>query len=184
MRAVAGDTLELIHRHQAGDADAFAGIFHANKNLVYRTAYLMLGNARDAEDVLQEVFFQVHHALHQFDPARAAFATWLYRITINACLSWRRKWRLLTLSLDAIEPATHDAAAPDDDVVNAVAKLSAKLRAVVVLRYYADLSYAEVAETLNVPVGTVKSRLNQALQVIREDLLAAEAREARLARAT
>ncbi len=71
--------LELIRRCQTGDAQAFADLFHRYKNLVYKTAYLMLDSADEAEDVLQEVFFQVHRSLSTFEPSKGAFTTWLYR---------------------------------------------------------------------------------------------------------
>jgi RNA polymerase sigma-70 factor (ECF subfamily) len=171
MRPADGETLTLIRRCQAGDLSAFGGIFERYKNLVYKTAYLMLGNARDAEDVLQEVFLEAYRVLGQYQPERAAFQTWLYRITINDCLNWKRKHRIPVLSLDEVNPA---ADSPNDDadreVWSAISKLSPKLRAVVVLRYYLDLSYLELAQALDIPLGTVKSRLNQALQVVRDDL--------------
>ena len=91
----------VIRRCQAGDQNAFAYLFDQYKNLVYRTAYLTLGNPSDAEDVLQEVFVQVHRSLAKYDPARGAFSTWLYRITVNKALnSWggarprRNTWKI------------------------------------------------------------------------------------------
>ena len=171
MRPVDGETQELVRRCQAGDGEAFAGLFQKYKNLVYKTAFLMLGNERDTEDALQDVFLQAYRSLRQYDPRKGALSTWLYRITINDCLNWRRKRRLPTLSLEEVmEPAQHDVPDVNDDVWRAVAKLSPKLRAVVVLRYYNDLSYAELTEVLDIPLGTVKSRLNQALTSIRSEL--------------
>jgi RNA polymerase sigma-70 factor, ECF subfamily len=172
--------MSCIRRSLAGDGDAFAELFHRYKNLVYKTAYLMLGSASEAEDMLQEVFLEVHFALPDYDPARGAFTTWLYRITMNDCLSWRRKRRLQIVPLELIaraEPAPVapvDASRDDDDAVwQALGKLNPKLRTVVILRYYWDLSYAEITEILNVPLGTVKSRLNRALLMLRAELGAA-----------
>jgi RNA polymerase sigma-70 factor, ECF subfamily len=172
------ETLTWIRRSQAGDGDAFAEIFHRYKNLVFKTAYLMLGNASEAEDMLQEVFLEVHHALHSYDPARAAFTTWLYRITVNDCLNWRRKHRLKLIPLELIGVvAPHKMEAPrderlgeDDEVWHALGKLNPKLRTVVVLRYYWDLSYVDITQILNLPLGTVKSRLNRALLILRDEL--------------
>lgn len=184
-----GETLELIRRSQAGDDEAFGALFHKYKNLVYRTAYLMLGSDSDAEDVLQEVFLEVHRALRTYQPSKGAFTTWLYRITMNDCLNWRRVRRLPAISLDDISmlPGStegvwrglehDDAVEIDDDVWQAVSRLSPKLRTVVILRYYLELSYAEMTQVLNVPLGTVKSRLNQALQTVRRDLEAQTAQE-------
>ena len=168
--------MDLIRRSQAGDNKAFTELFHQYKNLVYKTAYLMLGNAADAEDVLQEVFVQVYRSLSTFQPAKGAFTTWLHRITVNHCLNRRRKHRLPILALDEAPPTSLAIRSPearlaeDDAIQQALGRLSEKQRAVVILRYYWDLSYAEIAQILDIPVGTVKSRLNLALRSLRQEL--------------
>ncbi len=83
----------LISRCQAGDANAFGPLFEQYKNLVYKTAYLMTEPA--AEDILQEVFLQVHGSLGAYNPSRGSLSTWLQRITVNRCLNWRRGQRFL-----------------------------------------------------------------------------------------
>jgi RNA polymerase sigma-70 factor (ECF subfamily) len=165
--------LTLIHRSQAGDEDAFAEIFETCKNLVFRTAFLVLDNAQDAEDVLQEVFIQVHHSLASYTPARGAFTTWIHRITVNRCLNRRRHWSFFNVRLDEISETNPAAiSVPDesgtdiDGVRKAISVLSLKLRAVVILRYYWELSYAEISEVMELPLGTVKSRLNLALRTL------------------
>lgn len=171
-----GETLEWIRRSQAGDAEAFAALFHKHKNLVYRTAYLMLGNAGEAEDLMQEVFLEVYRTLRTYQPAKGAFTTWLYRITVNDCLNHKRSRRWTSVSLDEAIALPHAAALGDDrpeideDVWRAISRLSPKLRIVVILRYYWDMSYAELTQVLNLPLGTVKSRLNQALQQVKRDI--------------
>lgn len=171
--------MDLICRCQTGDEEAFAALFHQYKNLVYKTAYLMLGDTDEAEDALQEVFLQVHRSLSTFEPSKGAFTTWLYRITVNHCLSRRRKRRPLSISLEEIlaleltEPLSfQDRLEEEDDeiVQKALSRLSEKLRAVVVLRYYLQLSYAEIAQIQNIPVGTVKSRLDLALKTLHKEL--------------
>jgi RNA polymerase sigma-70 factor (ECF subfamily) len=162
--------MDLIRRSQAGDQEAFSDLFHKYKNLVYKTAYLMLDSAGDAEDALQEVFIQVHRSLSTYQPSKGAFTTWLYRITVNHCLNRRRKRRLSLFSLDEVSPASltdhapplESQAAEEEATRQALGQLSQKLRAVVILRYYWELPYAEIAQILDVPVGTVKSRLNLA----------------------
>ena len=168
--------LVLIRRAQAGNEEAFGLLFEQYKNLVYRTVYLTLGTAADAEDILQEVFLQVHRSLDGYDPARGAFSTWLYRITVNRCLNWHRSRR----QADSLEEvADEDVASTrsladcyeeDDSVRRALDKLSRKLRVVVILRHYWDLSYAEIAEIMDLPLGTVKSRLNLGMRQMRDDL--------------
>ena len=161
---------DLIRRSLLGDQSAFEEIFQEYKNLVYKTAYLMLGNNEDAEDILQAVFIQVYKSLGSYDPTKGAFTTWLHRITVNACLNWQRKQKFKLLSFSKQFEARTAKPSPEVQVIEnlalrqALEELSIKLRAVIVLRYYWSLSYKEIAETLQIPLGTVKSRLAQALE--------------------
>jgi len=161
------------------DAEQFAGLFERYKNLVYKTSYLMLSNAGEAEEATQEVFVLVYRSLADYDPARGAFTTWLHRITLNYCLGMKRKRRLPFVDLEsqqrqpAAEPAVEASLARRSDreaVRLALEGLSEKQRAVVILRYYHDLPYAEIAEVLKIPLGTVKSRLDLALRTLRQKL--------------
>jgi RNA polymerase sigma-70 factor, ECF subfamily len=164
--------MDLIHRWQAGDLDAFAELFEQYKNLVYRTAYSMLGEACEAEDALQEIFLRVHQSLRSYDASKAAFSTWLYRITINHCLNRRRAARTGAWRLDDYS-ADHSARHISDEereLRPALDALNEKLRTVIALRYYANLSPPEIAEVLKLPLGTVKSRLRQALESLRKSL--------------
>jgi RNA polymerase sigma-70 factor (ECF subfamily) len=167
----------LIERSLVGDQRAFEQIFHDYKNLVYKTACLMLNNAQEAEDILQVVFLQVYRSLDAYDPAKGAFTTWLHRITINRCLNWERKQRFNLLSLTpGLEGKVSKSLSPEDrlgdkeELRQAIHKLSDKLRAAVILRYDWEMSYAEIAETLDIPLGTVKSRLAQALEKLGKEL--------------
>jgi RNA polymerase sigma-70 factor (ECF subfamily) len=167
--------LQIIIRAQSGDREAFAILFEQYKNLVYKTAYLMLGEASEAEDALQEIFLQVYKSLAGFVPGKAAFTTWLYRVTFNYCLNHRRKKRPLTLPLEDISPALKSEfpgaeLAEEEILQQAVGKLTDKQRAVVILRYFWDLPYAEIAQILDVPLGTVKSRIDLALKTLRKVL--------------
>ena len=169
--------LTLIRRCQAGNTEAFAALFEETRNLVFRTAYLVLGNALDAEDILQEVFIQVYRCMGSYDPGRGAFSTWLYRITVNRCLNLRRRRSFLTLALEELpESAWREAAISESQpavleaVQHALMQLSMKLRVVIVLRFFWDLPNSEIAEILNLPLGTVKSRLNLALRSLGRDL--------------
>jgi len=169
--------VNLIRRCQTGDEEAFAALFHQYKNLVYKTAYLMLDSADEAEDVLQEVFLQVHRSLSTFEPSKGAFTTWLHRVTVNHCLSRQRKRYPLLLGLggkaprDSERTASSQARLEDEETVRqALDQLSDKLRTVLILRYYSGLSYAEMAQVLSIPIGTVKSRLDLALSTLRKEL--------------
>ena len=174
--------MEWIKRSQKGDSDAFAVVYDQYKNLVYRTAFLMLGHAGEAEDALQEVFLKVYRSIASYDPRKGAFSTWLYRITANHCVNVHRAEGPDPLPIEAAGGEQQDEPALDAGVLEvALDRLSVRLRAVVVLRYYAELSYAEIGEALDLPLGTVKSRLNTALAALRLDLRSApvEQRDAR-----
>jgi RNA polymerase sigma-70 factor (ECF subfamily) len=172
---ILGENLQIIIRAQSGDREAFAILFEQYKNLVYKTAFLMLGASAEAEDALQEIFVQVYKSLSGFDPGKAAFTTWLYRITFNYCLNHRRKRRHETLPLEGISPALRSefpgAQLADEEILRqAIGKLTDKQHAVVILRYFWDLPYAEIAQILDIPLGTVKSRLDLALKTLRNVL--------------
>ena len=165
--------MDLISLAQAGDREAFAALFEQYKNLVYKTAYLLLGDAHEAEDALQEVFLLVHKSLASFDPRRGAFTTWLHRITLNFGLNHRRRRSHSSLEDVSPTPAIDFPAtrlAEEDSLWQATRSLSDKQRAVVILRYYWELPYAEIASILEVPLGTVKSRLDLALKTLRKIL--------------
>jgi RNA polymerase sigma-70 factor (ECF subfamily) len=167
--------LQIIIRAQSGDREAFAILFEQHKNLVYKTAYLMLGEATEAEDALQEIFLQVYKSLSGFDSGKAAFTTWLYRVTFNYCLNHRRRKRPFTLPLEELSPALKSefpgAQLAEEEVLQqAIGKLTDKQRAVVILRYFWDLPYAVIAQILDVPLGTVKSRIDLALKTLRKVL--------------
>lgn len=159
------------------DEAAFADYFHLYKNLVYKTALLLLDSAEDAEDALQEVFMQIHRSRHTYDPARAALSTWIYRITVNHCNSRRRKsaWRAWIAERLGIGDSPRHAPSPeaqlgDTAVRVAVQQLNHKLRTILILRFYNELTYEEIADILEIPVGTAKSRVNYALATLRRNL--------------
>jgi RNA polymerase sigma-70 factor (ECF subfamily) len=167
------ENFQIIRRAQAGDRQAFAALVEQYKNLVYRSAYLIVGDTHDAEDALQEVFVIVYKSLSGFDPRKGAFTTWLHRITINHCLNHRRKRNLAGVHLDDVVlksdfPDLH--LADQEAIWQAIHALSERQKAVVVLRYYWELSYAEVAQILEIPLGTVKSRLELAIRTLRQAL--------------
>lgn len=167
--------MDLISHAQAGDREAFAALFEQYKNLVYKTAYLLLGDAHEAEDALQDVFLLVHKSLATFDSRKGAFTTWLHRITLNFCLNHRRRRRWRHSSLEDMSPTPAidfpgAKLADEDSLWQAARSLSDKQQAVVVLRYYWELPYAEIASILEVPLGTVKSRLDLALKTLRKIL--------------
>lgn len=162
------------NRWQSGDAADFESLFRQYERLVFKTAYLITGTKEEAEDILQEVFVSVWKSRQTFDPNKAKLTTWLHKITVNKCLERRRKKKLVSVSLEGLDlPGTQ---VTDDVLVSrqeyerlleAMNSLDAKHRVVLILRYFDDLSYEEIAQAVSVPLGTVKSRINQALKLLR-----------------
>ena len=171
--------MNLIHRCKAGDQEAFAMLYDQYKQLVYRAACLMLDDPQDAEDALQEVFIRVYRSLASYDGAKGAFTTWLHQITVNTCLNRHRhrRRRPKLLQYGEIEqtrlsqnPSFVEGIAEDQILQQALGKLSDKLRVVVILHYGLEMSYAEMAQVLKLPLGTVKSRVHEALNVLRDQI--------------
>jgi len=172
---------EAVRRAQAGDVHAFAELVRATQRGVFNVAYGVLGNAEEAQDMAQEVYLRVWRALPSFR-GEAAFGTWLYRITVNACLNRRRQLRTLLNRLeddDILEqlpaPGFDPLAATLDHERQAylwslVEALPPNHRLVITLFYHQQLSYAEIAEVLLLPLGTVKAHLNRARRALAERL--------------
>lgn len=159
------------------DAETFETLFHQYKNLVYRVALLILDDRLEAEDALQEVFLLVYRSYHTYDPEKGAFTTWLYRVTVNHCLKRRRKQKFLMVSLDSVfsffsthPPSMLDEYADKDEIEQAMERLGDSFRIVLILRYFLDLSYDEISQVLQIPLGTVKSRLTRALKTLRREI--------------
>jgi RNA polymerase sigma-70 factor (ECF subfamily) len=172
----------LIEEWQSGDMHAFEAIFREYQRLVFRTAYLMTGKKEEAEDVLQEVFLKVWKSRHTFNPERGKLTTWLHKITVNQCLSRQRRRHLPMLSMEQKNfdwPDMKHREQPEEILVTrseyerlikAMNSLDSKHRSVLVLRYFSDLSYDEIAHIVDIPLGTVKSRISQALKSVRSQL--------------
>ena len=163
---------EAVRRCQEGDRDAFRHLVEAYKSPMYGTALLMTGNPALAEEHVQDALLNAWRGIRRFQRGRPV-KPWLMRILVNAVVSQQRRRSLTTVSLDESLPI----GAPEDDTETvenrqvlreALSQLSPEHREVVVLRYFADLSVAEVAHSTGVREGTVKSRLHRALRHMRE----------------
>ncbi len=161
----------LIAAAAEGDDDAFTQIVERYQKPVYNLCYRLLQNHGDAEDASQEAFMKAYGALSKYDPQRP-FISWLLAITYNQCIDQLRRRRLTWVGLEALfdrsdprSPSPEVAAEAGDEaegVQIALSTLGAKDRAVVVLRYWYDYSYDEIAETLSLTNSAVKSRLHRA----------------------
>jgi RNA polymerase sigma-70 factor (ECF subfamily) len=180
---VSADDLRLIAACRDGDPDAFGALVRRYQERLYHTAYRLVENAEDAQDVVQEAFLSAYQSLDGFK-GDSLFFTWLYRIAVNTAISLKRKQRV-ALSIDAggsgtpsLEPPDPselgrpghalEQAERDERVRRALGRLSPEHRAVLVMKDMEGQKYEEMAETLRVPVGTIRSRLHRARLELRE----------------
>lgn len=164
---------ELIGRVLAGDATAWQPLVHAHQEAVFRLAYLLLGDAADAEDVAQETMVRAGLALGRFERSRP-LRPWLLQIARNLAANRRRSARRRLAALQRwwiSKPAPPDPVAQIDsgaaDLHQAVKRLRRDDQEVIYLRYFLELTVDETALALGVAPGTVKSRLARALQRLR-----------------
>ena len=170
----------LISRARGGDRDAFGALVEQYRDNVYRLAYRMCGNAYDADEAAQEAFVAAWRALPNFR-GDAKFSTWLYRLTTNAAIDVMRREKrhqtvgdgeMIDLADDADSPQeTVERTEQQEAVQEALATLSEEYREVLLLRYMEEMDYAEIAEVLQLPSGTVKSRINRAKAALKTALL-------------
>jgi RNA polymerase sigma-70 factor (ECF subfamily) len=168
------DEAEWIKLAREGDQAAFNRLVVAYQTPVYNLAYRMLGNAAEAEEAAQETFLRVYTHLRDYDTQRA-FRSWLLSIASHYCIDQLRRRRITWLSFEdeiaAPERLTSNQPNPESMVMQnereariqqLLTALSPTDRAAITLRYWYDYSYEEIAETLNLTVSAVKSRLHRA----------------------
>ena len=158
---------------QRGSAAALEELFRAHWARAYRAALLVVGDAAAAEDIAQESFLAAVRALDRFD-RRRPFGPWLHRIVVNRAIDWARARSLRReIGVDGLaEPAVVDreSGGRADELAVALASLGVEQRAVIVLRYLLDYTPGEIAELLDLPRGTVNSRLRRGLDRLEEIL--------------
>jgi RNA polymerase sigma-70 factor (ECF subfamily) len=160
----------LVREAQRGSAQAFEQLFRRHWPRAYRAALLVVGDAAAAEDIAQESFLAAVRALDRFD-RRRPFGPWLHRIVVNRAIDWARARALrhetfgddVERAADAREPSVH--ARP---LAEAMALLQPDQRAVIVLRYLLEYTPGEIARLLDLPRGTVNSRLRRGLDRLQE----------------
>jgi RNA polymerase sigma-70 factor (ECF subfamily) len=182
------DERGLIRQCQKGDVQAFRHLVERYEDRIYGLACSILGDREVAKDAAQEAFIRVYRALGKFE-GRSSFYTYLYRITTNVCLTFaqREQRRPDSVSIEGMQEASNmalDRFLGTDEPVNDIERiglreeiqkvlehLSPDHRAVVILKDIEDLSQEEIADVLDVSVGTVKSRLSRARARLRDLLL-------------
>jgi RNA polymerase sigma-70 factor (ECF subfamily) len=164
-----GDERAWIRGAQAGNASDFEALFRAYWPSAYRAAYLVVHDAAAAEDIAQEAFLAAVRNLDRFD-RRRPFGPWLHRIVVNRAIDWSRRRRLRGEVELHESPAGE--AAPDigSETVVALQRLSPEHRAVIVLRHLLGYTPGQIARMLDLPRGTVNSRLRRGLDELKEQL--------------
>jgi RNA polymerase sigma-70 factor, ECF subfamily len=168
----------LVERCRSGDEGAFQELVDRYKDLVFALIVRTIQDRSQAEDLAQEVFLRVHRGLPYFR-GEARLSTWIYRIVANVCLQDRSRAKP-TVSLDAMDvdgrrtvalPSTKDRQFGDlelrDRLEKAIARLPANYRLLVAAHYLRGVQYEDLAEALELPLGTVKTQLHRAKQQLR-----------------
>ena len=180
---------DLIRRAKQGDMLAFEELILKHEKIVYNLALRMMNYSEDAKDISQEVFLKAYRSLSNFDE-RSAFSTWLYRITHNTCIDEMRKRKgkqsfSLEEELENEEGSMQRQIADEGDtpeesllraeqkneILQALDNLSEEHKAAIVLRDVKGLSYEEIAEILEVTLGTVKSRISRGRNQLKNEIL-------------
>ena len=168
--------LDLVRRCLRGENAAWAALLQAHTRRIYNLCYRFTGRTAESEDLTQEVFIKIFQTLKSFDAAQGTFVTWLHRVARNHLVDHYRRTRKdrVTSSIEdeqggleekpstMIEPVAHlEHREQRERLQRGLERLSPDLREAVVLRDLQDLDYAEIAQVLAVPEGTVKSRINR-----------------------
>lgn len=170
------DDPKIINRFKNGDVLVFEDVVLKYRDRIYNLCSYMLGNVHDAEDAAQNTFIKAYQNLSKFNHS-ASLYTWLYRIAVNTCIDHKRRPFFLSiftrsetgeeLAIEQISDSpspekVYDSKQIQDGLQEALRKLSPKMRAAIVLKELEGLSYEEIADTLDVSIGTVKSRISRA----------------------
>ena len=171
---------DIVNRLKNGDARALEAVFKEYGDRLYKSAVFLTGSREEAEDVVQETFVRVLASIHGFE-GRSSLYTWLYRIFLNVIHDLRRKKYLHQKFLARYEPEEN--IVPIEDLIRsidnetfakslgeAMKNQKMKHREIIVLRFYEGLKLREIAEILNVGIGTVKSRLHHGIKKIKKSI--------------
>jgi len=174
---------QLVQRAMKGDQRAYAELMDRYKDAIYYMLLRMVNNPIDAEDLTIEAFGKAFKNLNQYTP-NFAFSTWLFKIATNNCIDFIRKRRANLISIDQTDEETEKSPSqnleaevldPEETLINSqkekllkelINKLKPRYRRLIELRYFEDLSYEEIAQELELPLGTVKAQLFRARELL------------------
>lgn len=182
-----GDNSELIQQAIEGNEEAYKQLLENYRGAIFNLLFKMVHNKEETEDLVQEAFIKAFKALPSFNE-EYAFSTWLYKIAVNNCIDHMRKKRLKTYSINKpvqskdgeIERDFPDTSmSPDKEILTAeranlistaIDELPENYRIAIVLRHSDEKSYEEIAEILEIPLGTVKARIFRAREMLKKKL--------------
>ncbi|KMY48255.1 RNA polymerase sigma factor SigW [Peribacillus loiseleuriae] len=178
---------QRIHQVLKGDQNAFGEVVELYKDKVFQLCFRMLGNRHEAEDMAQEAFVRAYVNIHRFN-TQMKFSTWIYRIATNLCIDRIRKKKpdyfldaevAGTDGLDMYSQIAAEIALPEEQVESMelqetiqaeILKLPEKYRSAIVLKYIEELSLKEISEILDLPIGTVKTRIHRGRESLRKQM--------------
>lgn len=172
------DEILLIQQAKKGNKEAFNQLLQPYIQKAYRTSYLILNDKGLAEDAVQESLIQTYQSMKRFNENIASFKTWFHQILIHTTLKQKRKKRFAFLQIETWF-RIKDESTPEENflvqeetemIMDMVRELSMKHQVVIILFYYQELSIIEIAQVLDIKEGTVKSRLHQAREKLKEYL--------------
>lgn len=180
--------LEIIEKVLSGDGRAYEKLVENYQNLVFGIVLRLVGNKTDAEDLVQEIFVKIYRYLDRYN-GEFAFATWIIKIATNHSIDFLRKNKLKTTPLDlspgeqddkkAVYQIASSVLPPDKELMRkeqkviierAINELPEKYRVIIILRHSEEKNYEEIAQLLNIPIGTVKARLFRAREMLNKSL--------------
>lgn len=167
-----------LRRLQEGDKSAFHMIYSHTHQQVYRTVYFLASHKQDTNDIVSEIYLELYRSISNYD-FNQPFRSWLNGLIVRQSSNWHRKlWRKFRIfqrskMLEVEEPQEEVGdrllqSEKSEELLELVDSLSYKLKEVIVLRYYQENTFEEIASLLNIPVGTVKSRHHSAIQKLRQ----------------
>lgn len=164
----------LVKNAKSGDENAFCELMKINKEILYKTAYLYTKNKHDSLEILDETVYKAYVSIKKLKEGKY-FNTWIMRILINECINYLNKKKrvsLLGINIANICKGSREDKNLEDrlDLYKAIDKLDGKLKVVIILRYFEDLTVPQIADILECPIGTVKTHIHKAIKRLKIEL--------------
>ncbi|WP_234123863.1 sigma-70 family RNA polymerase sigma factor [Clostridium hydrogenum] len=164
---------DLITKAQSGNTNAFAELMYSKKEMLYKTAYIYVKNKEDALDIVSETVYRAYKGIKKLKNPEF-FNTYVTRILINCSIDMLKKKNKFVLDSESVlqsEASKDEGIEENIDLYRAVDMLNDKYKTVIILKYFRDMTFEDISETMQCPIGTVKTYLHRALKVLRMDLI-------------